>query len=42
MLRPGGDGFKVVGECYIDGLMSENAVEAMNRSEYEEAELMLS
>jgi len=41
VLRPGGHGFKVVGECYIDGLMGGEAMDAMNRGEYEETELML-
>lgn len=35
ILRPCGDGYKYVGECYIDGLMNGEAIEAANRGEYE-------
>ena len=41
VLRPRGDHFKVVGECYVNGLMDGEAMEAKSRGEYEEAELLL-
>lgn len=41
VLRPDGDRFKVVGECYVDGLMSGEAMEAKDRGEYQEVKLTL-
>jgi hypothetical protein len=42
LLRPAGEeNYTVVGECYVDGLMDGEAVEALNRGEYENREISL-
>ncbi|KAF2025760.1 hypothetical protein EK21DRAFT_92947 [Setomelanomma holmii] len=36
VLRSCKDGYRYVGECYIDGLMDGEAIEAVERGEYKE------
>jgi hypothetical protein len=41
ILRPSGDGFKYVGESYIDGLTHGEALEGLRRGEYKEEMITL-
>jgi hypothetical protein len=41
VLRPSGNDFKYIGECYVDGLMDGEAVEAATRGEYKEREITI-
>lgn len=41
ILRPYVKGFKYVGECYVDGLMDGEAVQAANRGEYEVEDVLI-
>ncbi|KAF2667369.1 hypothetical protein BT63DRAFT_426260 [Microthyrium microscopicum] len=41
VLRPVADGWRYVGECYVDGLMDGEAVEGMERGEYELVDLKI-
>jgi hypothetical protein len=39
ILRPCGDLFKYVGECYVDGLLGGEAIDAQERGEYDIVEV---
>jgi hypothetical protein len=41
VLRPYGERFYVVGECYVDGVMDGELIEARDREEYQEREITL-
>jgi hypothetical protein len=41
VLRPSSNDFKYIGECYVDGLMDGEAVEAATRGEYNEIEITI-
>lgn len=41
MLRPCGDKYYVIGECYVDGIMDGELTAARNRGEYEQMEITL-
>jgi hypothetical protein len=41
VLRPCGDNYYVIGECYVDGVMDGELVEAKERGEYQEREITL-
>lgn len=41
LLRPYEDGFKYVGECYVDGMMDGEAIEAADRGQYQAEDIVL-
>ena len=41
LLRPFDNGYKYVGECYVDGVMDGEAIEATNRGEFEIQDILL-
>lgn len=41
LLRPFDNGFKYVGECYIDGMMEGEAIEAANNGQYQIEDIVL-
>jgi hypothetical protein len=34
LLRPDGDAFRYIGECYVDGLMDGEAIEAREKGDF--------
>jgi hypothetical protein len=41
VLRPAGDSFQYIGECYIDGLMDGEAIDAQERGGYEAVDVRI-
>jgi hypothetical protein len=41
VLRPCGDCYYVIGECYVDGVMNGELIQAKDRGKYQEVEITL-